>query len=132
MTASFTTGDQESGTKSAPLTLQSGNGHSTTEDYYAGWSIVTAYPAGAGTITASSAANPPVLTVTWDIDVTTTTATTYRITTASKPACVDPDATCTIDEIIPAVSDEPDAAGKVSTLYGALTEQVELDCRVDT
>ena len=45
--------------------------------------------------------------------------------------CVDRSVQCTIDEIVPTVSSTPDATGKVSTLYESLTEEVDLDCRVD-
>ena len=119
------------GQMDSALTLQAANGHSTTNDYYAGWSIVTANPAGTGTITASDTADPPEIVVSWDSAITTTAGTTYKIST-DEDVCTDPDATCTIKEIVPAVSNTPDATGKVSTLYESLTEEVELDCRVDS
>jgi hypothetical protein len=70
-------------TFSAALTLASGINHQTSADYYADWNIVVSGDTfGEGVITASSAADPPVLTVTWSITpATTTTSTQYTIWT---------------------------------------------------
>ena len=71
----------QTGTMSAPLTLQGSNSHATTLNYYKDWTIATSLPSGAGTITSSSAADPSVLTVSWNsATVTTTASTTYTLT----------------------------------------------------
>eukprot|EP01043_Picozoa_sp_COSAG02_P040014 COSAG02_NODE_3204_length_7176_cov_1.990391_5_plen_1475_part_00 len=71
---------------SAALTLKDGIGHQTSADYYANWNIVVGGDTfGEGVITASSAADPPVLTVTWTVTpATTTTSTTYTIWTNAE------------------------------------------------
>jgi hypothetical protein len=79
--------EAETGTMSAPLTLQVSNGHATTGDYYVGWSIATATPSGTGTITASTAVGTgaAVLTVSWSsTTVTTAATTTYTLTPPSS------------------------------------------------
>ena len=71
----------QAGTMSAALTLQTSNGHGITLNYYKDWTIATSAPSGSGTITASTAADPPVLTVSWNSGtITTTTSTTYTLT----------------------------------------------------
>eukprot|EP01043_Picozoa_sp_COSAG02_P039905 COSAG02_NODE_3187_length_7206_cov_2.390038_1_plen_1810_part_01 len=73
--------EPETGTMGSALTLQSGNGHAATADYYKDWTITTTAPSGTGTITASSAADPPVLTVSWgSITGTTSGTTAYTLT----------------------------------------------------
>merc|ERR1711871_1927428 len=71
----------ERGQMSAPLTLQTGNLHSTAVDYYKGWAIATtASPSGgSGTITGNSATG--LLTVQWtSLSGTTSSSTTYTLT----------------------------------------------------
>jgi hypothetical protein len=70
---------------SAALTLKDGINHATTLNYYAGWNIILSGDTyGEGVIATSSAADPPVITVTWSTapTPTTTTSTTYTIWTS--------------------------------------------------
>ena len=72
-----------SNTFSAALTLKDGINHQTAADYYKGWNIVVSGDTfGEGVITASSTADPPVITVDWSTTpATTTTSTQYRMWT---------------------------------------------------
>ena len=61
------------------LTLQTGNSHYRTDSYYVGWTVTVS--GGTGVVATSTAANPPIVTVTWTgATPTLTTSTTYTLT----------------------------------------------------
>jgi len=85
VSAVITDTPKETGTASAAgttttITLQAANGHGSTLNYYVGWVISLAgNVTGSAVVTASTAANPPVLTFDTAATGSTSVATTYEL-----------------------------------------------------